>query len=68
MRSASGLGLIGHDGDSQFDLMGHVKKHVGKREERVDPIIAKLKEDGAKEIAAIGFCFGVSCSFRSMQQ
>jgi len=40
--------------------MGHVMKHAGKREERVDPIIAKLKEDGAKEIAAIGFCFGVS--------
>lgn len=38
---------------------------IGKHGEEVthkilDPFVAKLKEDGVKQFAALGYCFGVS--------
>ncbi len=47
-----------------FDIMGWVAKHQADvTRPPLNKVLAWLKEQGVKEFAAIGYCFGGTLSF-----
>lgn len=53
---------------AEFDLMAWLKGPPGHLPDRVEPVVQRVLKEmksnmGCERVAAIGYCFGVSCPF-----